>query len=568
MDVEFVALTPGASFRGLHDSLVNYLGHTRPELLLAIHEESAVAIAHGYARVTGRPMAVALHANVGLMHATMAIFNAWCDRVPMLVLGAVGPVDAVKRRPWVDWIHTARDLGSLVRGYVKWDDLPGSVPAALEAMLRARLIATTPPAGPVFVCLDAALQEEPADPALALPRLERFAAAEPADLPAETLARTAALLAEARRPVILVGRVSTDVADWDRRVALAERLGAQVFTDLKTGASFPTAHPLHGCPPGLFLSAEAWPAIREADVILSLDWIDLAGALRLAGVGALPGATVIQCSVDQYCHNGWSMDHQGLPPADVLILAPPDRVVARLLEVLPPCRPAGSPQATRSDARPEAMPAVAGATDALTMAALAQCCTETLADHQPSYIRLPLGWPGEYCRFGHPLDYVGFDGGGGLGSGPGMAVGAALALRGTGRLPVAILGDGDCLMGVTALWTGVHHRVPLLVVVANNRSFLNDELHQERMARLRDRPVDNRGIGVRITEPTIDLAALARGQGAVGIGPVKDEAELAAALKEGIEQVRSGGLCLIDVHVAAEYSRATSSAVLRTVPAR
>jgi thiamine pyrophosphate-dependent acetolactate synthase large subunit-like protein len=149
-----------------------------------------------------------------------------------------------------------------------------------------------------------------------------------------------------------------------------------------------------------------------------------------------------------------------------------------------------------------------------------------------------------------------------------MAVGAGLALRGTSRLPVAILGDGDCLMGVTALWTGVHHRVPLLVVVANNQSFLNDELHQERVARTRNRPVENRGIGVRIGDPPIDLATLARGQGAVGIGPVKDEAELAAALKEGIEHVRGGALCLIDVHVAAEYSRATSSAVLRKIPSR
>ena len=157
LDFEFIALCPGASFRGLHDSLVNHLGNTRPEILLVLHEEHAVAIAHGYARVTGRPMAVALHSNVGLMHATMAIFNAWCDRVPMLLLGGVGPMDAMQRRPWVDWIHTARDLGALVRGYTKWDDQPASVPAALEAIMRACQITTTSPAGPVYVCLDAGL---------------------------------------------------------------------------------------------------------------------------------------------------------------------------------------------------------------------------------------------------------------------------------------------------------------------------------------------------------------------------------------------------------------------------
>jgi thiamine pyrophosphate-dependent acetolactate synthase large subunit-like protein len=272
--------------------------------------------------------------------------------------------------------------------------------------------------------------------------------------------------------------------------------------------------------------------------------------------------------VDQYCHNGWSMDHQGLPPADIPILAAPDRVVARLLEAIASRPGIAPPTASRPSARGEEVPVAAGASDAITMTELAQRCTQALADHDPSYIRLPLGWPGEYCRFAHPLDYVGFDGGGGLGSGPGMAVGAGLALRNTGRLPVAILGDGDCLMGITALWTGVHHRVPLLVVVANNQSFLNDELHQERVARLRDRPVENRGIGVRLSDPPIDLAVLARGQGAVGIGPVMDGADLTAALKEGVEHARRGALCLIDVHVTAEYSRATSSAVLRQIPSR
>ena len=177
----YIALTPGASFRGLHDSLVNHLGNTRPELLLCIHEETAVALAHGYARVTGRPLAVALHANVGLMHATMAIFNAWCDRIPMLLLGGVGPLDAMKRRPWVDWIHTSRDLGALLRGYTKWDDLPGSVPAALEAILRAYRIAMTLPQGPTYVALDVALQEEALAAPVPLPDLERFRAAAPGD---------------------------------------------------------------------------------------------------------------------------------------------------------------------------------------------------------------------------------------------------------------------------------------------------------------------------------------------------------------------------------------------------
>ena len=565
LDVEFIALTPGASFRGLHDSLVNHLGNTRPEMLLALHEEHAVAMAHGYARVTGRPMAVALHSNVGLMHATMAIFNAWCDRVPILMLGGVGPMDAVQRRPWVDWIHTARDLGALVRGYTKWDDQPASVGAALEAMVRAHQIAMTAPKGPVYVCLDASIQEQVVERAFALPPLERFRPALAAEPPADAVARAADALARAVKPLILIGRVSADPGDWQRRVDLAERLNARVLTDLKTGASFPTQHPLHPHAPGIFVSGDATTLIREADVILSLDWIDLAGALKLACGGEWPGATIIQCSVDQYLHNGWSMDHQALPPADISMLANPDALVRALLDRVEARAPAAALAAGTANASAPGSADVA-ATPGVSIEDLARVTTEMLAAHNPSYIRLPIGWPGQHCRFAHPLDYIGFDGGGGIGSGPGMAVGAALALRRTDRLPVAILGDGDYLMGLTAIWSAVHYRVPLLVIVANNHSFFNDELHQERTARVRDRPVENRWIGMRMSDPPLNLAHLAEGQGAIGLGPVDSVDGYAALLASAIAQVKAGGTCVIDVHVAAEYARAVSSALLRRIP--
>src|SRR6516162_2360608 len=169
LKIPYIALNPGASYRGLHDSIVNYLGNETPQMLLCLHEEIAVAIAHGYAKVTGKAMAAAVHSNVGLFHATMAIFNAWCDRMPVLVLGATGPVDASKRRPWIDWIHTARDQGALVRSYTKWDDQPASAEAAREALLRACWMACTPPKGPVYLNLDAGMQEAPlTDPLVAL----------------------------------------------------------------------------------------------------------------------------------------------------------------------------------------------------------------------------------------------------------------------------------------------------------------------------------------------------------------------------------------------------------------
>ena len=567
LDIPYIALTPGASFRGLHDSLVNYLGNERPELLLCIHEEHAVALAHGYARVTGRPLAVALHANVGLMHATMAIFNAWCDRIPMLMLGGVGPMDAVARRPWVDWIHTSSDMAALVRDYTKWDDQPASVGAALESILRGYRIATTAPQGPVYVCLDAGLQEEAIASPPPLPPLDRYPPPRVVDPPAEAIAEIAVILSQAQRPLILIGRVANDRDSFARRVELAERLSANVITDLKTAASFPAPHPLHPFPAGIYISSEAGALVREADVIVSLDWVDLAGSLRQACGGQLPSGKVIQCSLDSYLHRGWGKDYQSLPPADIFMLADPDRLVSALLACVPETHRASSTTTAVAAAPAESDNKASSAGDArISIADMARVTSAALAAHKPSYIRLPLGWPGEYCRFTEPLDFIGFDGGGGIGSGPGMTVGAALALRGSGRLPVAVLGDGDYLMGLTALWTGVHYRIPLLIVVSNNQSFFNDELHQERMARMRARPIGNRWVGLRMDDPPLDLAELASGQGATGYGPIRDTAALEAALDAAIRDVLAGAVCVIDVRVAPEYARTVSSALLRHIP--
>src|SRR4029077_6594638 len=244
LDLPYVALNPGASYRGLHDSLVNLLGNRDPQMLLCLHEEHAVAMAHGYAKVTGRPMGAIVHSTVGLMHATMAIFNAWCDRAPVVVLGATGPVDAAKRRPWIDWIHTAQDQGALIRNFTKWDDQPASVAAAAEAMLRAHRMAVTPPCGPVYICLDAALQESRIGELLPLPSAERFRPPRPIAPDPAALRDAAALLQQAERPLILVGRVAHADAEWQRRIKFAEALGAVVLTDPKTGAGFPSTHSL------------------------------------------------------------------------------------------------------------------------------------------------------------------------------------------------------------------------------------------------------------------------------------------------------------------------------------
>jgi thiamine pyrophosphate-dependent acetolactate synthase large subunit-like protein len=544
LDIRYIALTPGASYRGLHDSLVNYLGNTAPQILLCIHEEAAVAVAHGYAKVTGKAMAVAVHSNVGLLHASMAIFNAWCDRVPMLVLGATGPVDAVKRRPWIDWIHTARDQGALVRGYTKWDDQPSSPAAAREALFRGAWIANTAPMGPVYINFDAGMQE--AKLVELLPPLDaaRYTPPVAGGAPPDLVQKAAAILKSAKQVVILAGRASRSLEAWNARIALAEAVNAQVMTDLKIGASFPTDHPLHAGAPR-DPTADSGEAIRAADVILSLDWVDLAGASRFGGPS--PAAKIIQVSLDYRIHNGWSMDYQALPPVDLFISADPDVVVPELVKKIDSGakpRVALSPRAAAKDREPVGF----------TNEHIARALRQVVGARPMTLTHLPISWEGSWCIFRHPLDFLGSDGGGGVGGGPGIAVGAALALRNSGRLPVAVCGDGDYLMGVTAVWTAVHYKIPLLFVIANNRSFYNDELHQERVARMRGRPIENKWIGQRMTDPDIDLAAMARAQGALGIGPIRKPADLVAALEQAIAAVNAGGVAVVDARVEPGYT--------------
>ena len=561
MGVPYLALNPGASYRGLHDSLVNHLGNESPQMLLCLHEEVAIAIAQGFAKASGQMMGAVVHSNVGLMHATMAVFNAWCDRQPILMLGATGPWDAARRRPWIDWIHTSADQGALVRDYTKWDNQPGSVPAAIEALLRGSQIAQTAPRGPVYINLDAALQEEKTGALIPTPDPARYAPPQAPPPAAADVARAADLLAHAQRPVILMGRMSRSVDDWKIRVALAEKLQARVITDLKNAASFPTDHPQHVGAPATFMSPEACAAVRDADVLLLLDWVDPGGVFKQAYAGADCAAKVIHVSLDMHSHRGWSMDMGSLPPADVFMLCEPDAAVAALNAVV-------KAQAWLSwPAR--AAPPAAPDDDVVSIRAVADVLAQCSQDTPICLARLPLGWNGAYRHFHHPMDYLGADGGGGVGAGPGNTVGVALALRHTqsDRIAVALIGDGDFLMSNTAVWTAVRYGIPLLMIVCNNHSLFNDELHQERVAKERGRPVENKWIGQRMSEPEIDTSQMARAMGAEGIGPVRRAQDLHAAISQGLAFAKAGKVCVIDACVAPGYdanmsgNASTSSAV-------
>ena len=561
LDLKYIALVPGASYRGFHDSIVNYLGNQNPQMVICLHEEHAVSIADGYGKVTEQPMAVALHSNVGLMHATMPIFNAWCDRTPMIIFGATGPVDAHRRRPWIDWIHTSKDQASMIRNYTKWDDQPASPQAAVESVLRANQIARSAPFGPVYVCLDVGLQESPLTEDVSIPDPARFAPAPSPAVPHASVLKALKAIEKAKFPLILMGRVSRKQADWDRRVRFAEAIGAAVSTSSNDAAAFPTTHPLHLAAPCLRPSKAATALIEKADLIISLDWLDLGGVFRLAlGTAQTQepaDKTILHCSVDSYRTNGWSMDHQALPAVDIPIRAEPDQFVAQMLDEL------DARKTPKVKTRPE-MKNIAHWNDALngkstrgrpmTLWDMAMTVREFAKKRSVTFARLPLGWPGEASEFDGPLSFVGNDGGGAVGTGPGHTIGTALALKDSGRIPVGVIGDGDYLMGVQALWTAAHFEIPVMIVVADNRSYFNDEMHQERVAQMRSRPAQNRWIGQRIDDPRVDLVAMARAQGFDGEDPVSTPEALAKALKKGAKIVAKGGRYFIDSVIEPGYA--------------
>lgn len=548
LDLPYIAMVPGASYRGLHDSLVNYLGNSGPQMVVCLHEEHAVAVAQGYAKVTGRPMLVALHANIGLLHATMAIYNAYGDRVPMVILGAAGPVDAAKRRPWIDWIHTSADQAALVRHYVKWDDQPASVQAAVDSVMRGHVLTQTEPCAPVYVCLDTELQEDPIEEPVRVPDPAQYPVPLPPAPDAATVARLTTAIVDAERPLLMIGRAGRGEEEWARRVALAEASGVAVLTDMRNPAVFPTTHPSHPARVSAGrLSPSGLDLLRSSDLVVALNWTDLAGPLRAAyGDGQRP--QVVNVRNVNALLNGWTKDHYAPVASDLEVTAGPDEVVTALLahfaEHPAPARELWPP-AFVSPVRER--PTVEG--DQILMADLAATLREVTDDVQVSFTQLPLGWSGEDARFEHPLDFLGRDGGGGLASGPGIAVGAALALDGTDRLPVAIIGDGDYLMGSSALWSAAHYRLPLLLIVANNRSYHNDEKHQATVAARRGRPVENRTVGQHLRDPDPDLAGIARGHGLTAYGPVIDPEELPVVLAKAVAEVRAGGTVLVDVRV-------------------
>jgi acetolactate synthase-1/2/3 large subunit len=552
----YIALNPGASYRGLHDSLVNY-GGNQPPMLLCQHEKIAVQIAHGYAKVTGKPMIAIVHDVVGMLHATMGIYYAYIDRAPVFVIGATGPMDESKRRPFIDWIHTANVQGEQVRHYVKWDYQPGSIEGVPDSFARAYAAMMTEPQGPIYMCYDAWLQEQPLTKTIALP--ERGDAKVPVPMGADraALEKVADRLLAARFPVLLAeytGRSPNGFADL---VRLAETVGAAVY-DTNGRLNFPNRHPLN-------VSMDR-SVFGDADLILSLDtrdWEKPTHKIERTERTVAPlypaDCEMIEIGFGDIGLSKWSMDYTRMPNCSLRVLADTATAIPELTRL---CAARVAKNRDLGDKIAKRAAAVKARHDGL----FSKWERQSLTDWDASPITLPRlahemwgvikhedwvltactlqDWVLKLWDFDKPYRHAGRA----LGTGTqiGVSLGVALAHRGTGKLVIDIQPDGDLMFDAGALWTAAKNNIPLLIVMFNNRAYYNDWEHQIHVAEMRETPVERAYIGQDIAGPEPDFATLAKSCGWYAEGPITDPAEIAGALTRAIAKVKAGQPALVD----------------------
>jgi benzoylformate decarboxylase/acetolactate synthase-1/2/3 large subunit len=545
--IRYASLNPGSSFRGLHDSIVNH-GGNRPEILVCPHEKVAVGLAHGYAKASGEPMVAILHDLVGLLHGAMGIYYAYIDRVPMLVLGGAGPMDLTRRRPNIDWIHSANVQANAVRDYTKWDDQPVSIAAMPESIVRAMRVARAEPAGPAYVALDAALQEDEAPADLALPDLDRLGTPSRIGPDPAALDRLAELVVGAERPVIVAGYAGRVPASFGHLVALAEVVGAGVV-DTGIRLNFPNRHPHN---------VTATDAVEEADLVLFLDVKDMGkptqrldSTTRTVRSQIPTGARIADVGFNELGISAWSHDFAQLHPADLQVTADSAIALPMLLErcrMLTASEPSERAQARRRWAArlSELHDAVwrVWQEEAREAAGLSPVSTSRLAAEVWDVVQehdwvLTAGTASDWALRTWDFDRAYRHPGKSLGTATqiGLSLGVALAHRDAGRLVVDLQPDGDLMFDLGALWVAAYHHIPLLVVTFNNRAYFNDWEHQERIARRRGTPVENAWIGLEIDRPAPDFAAVARALGWHGEGPIDDPGRVGEAVRRAADVV-------------------------------
>jgi acetolactate synthase I/II/III large subunit len=566
LKIEYVYSNPASSFRGLHESLINYGKNTMPEFITCTHEESSVAMAHGYFKASGKPQMVLCHGTVGLQHATMAIYNAWCDRAPAIVVGG-NDMDAAKRAPGVPTFHSAQDINAIVRDFTKWDDTPVSAQHFAQSFVRAYKYAMTPPYEPVMISLDGGLQDAPVDdPNLYIPR---YVPTAPPHADLNALRETAKLLANAENPVIIADKMARTADGMNHLIQLAELLQVPVV-DLNGRMNFPNTHPLSGGP----------QLVRDADLIIGLEVSDFwnqvnsfidngdehGHGIRVSRLKPGSNAKLVTISSSELLTKSNYQDFQRFQPVDISMVGDAEASLPALIEAVKSAIPNDRKAAyakrgeamkkAHDQARERSKQAAALAWDASPVST-ARLCAELWAqikDLDWALNTIPngmSGWPRRLWAMDKHYRHFGGSGGSGVGYALPASIGVAHANKALGRFTVSLQTDGDMMYAPGALWTAAHHNIPLLSVMHNNRGYHQEVMHVQRLSNRRNR-VASLGntmgpIGTSIQSPDIDYATLAKSMGWWGAGPIKDPNELGPALKRAVEVVKSGQPALVDV---------------------
>lgn len=558
LDIEYLSMNCASSFRGLHEAVLNHGGNVKPEILTCPHEEIAVHMAQGYAKIENKPMAMICHGVVGLQHATMAMYNAWCDRVPVIVMGG-NIIEANKRMPGAEWVHSAIDPGAIVRDFTKWDDQPTSLQHFAESAVRAYKVAMTPPMAPVMLSLDAELQENPIPDAetLRIPKLTRVT---PPQGDSAALAELARMLVAAENPVLIVDRVVRSPQGLANMVELAETLQCAVL-DNGGRMNFPSRHPLN--------QSYRRGIIAQADVIVAMEVNELWGSLnafsdrivRSYRPSYKKGAKIVTLgSRDLYMKSNYQ-DFGRYQEVDLAIGGDAEASLPTLIELVKkqvdPARKSSYEARGKKLAAARLAMVEQAKSDATigwdaSPITVARMCAEVYAqikDEDWSLVgtTIRLSWPQKLWDQKKTYHWNGGSGGAGIGYNLPASIGAALANKKHGRLTVAFGGDGDFMFVPGALWTAAHHKIPLLYVIQNNRAYHQEYMYLQAMAARHGRGISNTEVGIAITNPNVDYATVARGFGVHGEGPITDPNELGPALKRALAAVKAGQPALVDV---------------------
>ena len=562
LGIEYVAAMPGSSFRGLHESIINYGMENAPsmELLTCTHEEASVAMCHGYNKIEGKPMACIMHTTVGLQHGSMAIYNAWADRAAIFMITA-NQADLTKRHFTVPWDHTVIDGAAIVRDFIKWDDVPASLPHFAESAVRAYQFAMTPPYGPVLLTLDTDMQEDDLPPG-GKPRIPTLHLNSAPQGESGAVAEAARMLVAAERPVLIADRVARTPAGIAHLVELAELLQAPVV-DATSRMNFPWRHPLNQ-------SGNQRGLVGQADLVVGMEMTDFWSAVNrfVNNYGfdnrsqLKPGCKTISISSISLYMKSKFQDFQRFVDVDLPIAADAEATLPALIEA---CKRLITPDRQRAfDARGKALAeAHAGALAASRVAAAvawdaspistARMCAELYEQIRNEDWSLLSGtdfqsrWPQQLWTADKHYQYIGDAGAFGVGYCAPASLGGALANRKHGRLSVCMQGDGDLMVANGVLWTAAHHKIPLLYVVHNNRAYHQEIMGVQFVANRRQRGIDRPAIGTTLKDPNIDYAKLAQAMGVYGEGPITNPNDLGPALKRAIAVVKRGEPALVDV---------------------